>query len=288
MQNVTQANPFQIKTLADKMMTVRTKITRQRRTVSDKRAASHVASVTGTQSDDWVVSKRLFKASNRYKEMQTAINAVTAYIKDHTSPWTDDGFRGLPNANYMTFTQGLNPLIVDAELAVSEFTGNWSNEVAADIARLGSSADAADYPVDPPSIDIVVTFRPVASTGDFRVEVSDHDRKRLEDELRRTEDGVRDDIVQRMTSKLGQISTRLGEYTGEKGQRWHQDMVDHALDMCATLESLNINDDADIQALLSSARQALAPFVGNGALKVSQLARDKAKANVDSILDKFS
>lgn len=279
---------YQPKTLADKMTLVRMRTVNQRRAVQDKGARDYLASQLNTDAGAYNVSKKLFTKSERYARVKTALYELSKYVKQHTSPWLDDGFRALPNQKYLEFTQGVAPLKLNLEQAAADFANHYASEVQADIAHLKGRGNYADYDVTAPDIGAEITFVPVPDAGDFRVEVTEADRQRLNDALAEAERSMRADLLNRMMTPLRHMSERLVEYKGDKGQRWHQSSVEELYASLSTLESLNVNDDAEVSASIIAVRGVLKQFAGNEVLKNSQLARDNAKQQIDDILSKFS
>lgn len=279
---------FKTTTIADTSTLVRLRTKKTRRSVQDKDARQTLAVATGTDEKDWNVSKKLFAKSARFAAVNTAIYLVDKFVKKHTSPWLDDGFRALPNAEYMNFTQSVRPLIQDVEAKVLDFQQHYHAEVQADLSRPGCTAKFDDYPPTAPDIRVELTFMPIPTTEDFRIPASDTDQQRYAAELERAMEIGRNDIFRRTLEPLSRLAERLSEFTGEKGKRWHQSVVDEIFDEVSAMEALNTGNDERVTELLSSAQLALAPFAGNSALKDSQHSRNVARASIDEILSKFS
>ena len=283
-----EITPFKPKSLADKMTLTRLRTVNQRRAVQDKSARSWLAVNLDTDEDAYNVSKKLFTKSARYAAVKTAINAATAYWREHTSPWLDKGFRGLPNVKYLEFTNGFAPLIANVQAAADEFRANWDAEVRADLMHLRSRGNPDDYPSVAPEIAIELTFMPCPDKGDFRVEQSPEDMARFDQAIAKAEQIQRADLLKRMLTDLQVLSTRLAEYKGEDRQRWHQSTVDAMYHSLKTIEGLNIHDDENVTSTVNAMRSVLRSYVGTDVLKHSQAARDTAKVQVDDILSKFS
>lgn len=275
-----------VKPLQERMMLVRKRTKRQRRSIPDKNARAALAASTGTDERTWNVSKKMFTKSKLFKAMNTAINAAEAFIEQHTTAHLDDGFRMLPSVEFMTFTQGLKPFIENVETTAAAFCANFENEVVNDM-RWNAQFSRDDYPYSPPQISVSVDFRPIASGDAFYQDVDAATRREYEDMLDAAEQAGKDDVVKRLLEPLQQTVERLDVYKGDKKQRWHQDVVDNAYDMLDTLEGLVTDGDATIMQLIADTRATLAPFYDNDKLKTSQLARDTAKLGMEHILSKF-
>ena len=283
--------------LAKKMVLVRLKTTKRvRRTARDKNAEELLATTYGTDTRDWNVSKKLFQGSERYQRANRSRYELEKFVKAKTSAWFDDGLRALPNAKYMTFTATVNPLKQEAVAAYDDFRQNYWAEVDADIQRRNAKARAAgkaetasrdDYPDQPPDTEIRVIFQPVPTRGDFRTEMTEEDTAEFDAMLADAENTIKTDIIKRALAPVSQLAERLTQYTGDKGQRWHAEVVNAALDSCRDLESLNVDGDGEIADLLARTREALR-VTAQPSIKDSQSTRDEARAKFDDILSKFA
>ena len=275
------------RSLADKAMLVRFKVKRQAHSVRDDAATAYVESQFGVSSAGQF-NKKLFKGSARYAALNTALNEAAAYHRDNTLPWLDGGFRVLPNDKYMEYTQTMQSLTQTVERLAEDFSSNWYNEVAADLQRLGSMANPDDYDCRQ-DIGIEVRLMPLPADSDFRVHVSEADKRAFNDALAEVDVMAKRDLISRVTAPLTRINDKLKTYTGEKGQRFHEDTVAALGDILEMVESLNINDDPDIMRLCSDVRVHLRHFIDDPKqLKQSQNTRDYASQKIDDILAGFA
>ena len=273
--------------LADKAMLVRFKIKRQAHSVRDDAATAYVEQQFGVSSAGQF-NKKLFKSSERYAALNTALNTAAAYHRDNTLPWLDGGFRVLPNHKYMEYTQTMQTHTAEVERLAEDFASNWYNEVSADMARLGSMANPDDYAIRQ-DIGLEVRLMPLPADSDFRVSVTDADKQAFNDALAEVDVLAKRDLVSRVTAPLTRINEKLKSYTGEKGQRFHEDTVAALGDILEMVESLNINDDPAITQLCSDVRLELGHYIDDPRqLKQSQHTRDYASEKIDQILAGFA
>ncbi|MBT7538623.1 MAG: hypothetical protein HN683_04745 [Gammaproteobacteria bacterium] len=275
-----------VKPLHERVMLVKKSTKRQRQSMPDKQAREQLARDTGTDAATWNVSKKMFTRSKLFKAANTALNTFDKYVTDHTSASLDDGFRTLPSVDYIPFTQAVKPLIQDVDDAAANFSAAYESEVINDM-RWNTQFSRADYPAFPPEISASLSFRPIASSDVFYDTVDDVARAAYEDHLDQVEEAGKQEVIRRVLKPLEQTVARLETYTGDKGQRWHQDVVENAYEMLDTLESLVTDGDSTIMQLLADVRTTLQPYCDNDKLRDSQLARDNAKQDMESILSKF-
>lgn len=274
------------KPLADKAMLVRFKVRRQAHSVRDDAATSYVESQFGVTSAGQF-NKKLFKGSARYAALNTALNEVATYHRENTLPWLDGGFRVLPNERYMEYTQKMQQLTREVEVAAAAFSDNWYNEVQADINRLGNMANAADYDCRQ-DVGVEVRLMPLPHDSDFRVQVSDADRAAFNAALSEVNDLAAHELKARLLDPLQRLTDKLKVYKGEKGQRFHTDMVTSIGDQLEMVRSLNINDDTDVEALCRDVERELNHYIGDPTLlKDSQYSRTYVSTKLDSILAGF-
>lgn len=272
------------KTLADKAMLVRFKVKRARQTARDDVATSYVESQSGL-SDIGQFNKKLFKNSDRFAKMNTAINEVIKYHKEHTVPWLDGGVRMLPAPLYLEYTAGIRGLMAQAEALIQDFQDNWDYEVSRDVARLNTLANMDDYDFRP-DIGFEMRFQPVPQDSDFRVAISDADKQSMQDALDEAGKAITHDLLSRMLEPVQALVKKLDEYQGDKGQRWHDTLVTTVQDLTSTLRRLNINDDQRVTKLLDDVGEAMKDYTSDS-LKHSHQARVDAKRKLDNILAAF-
>ena len=96
-------------------------------------------------------------------------------------------------------------------------------------------------------------------------------RKRLGEHLKRMPDRLTTDYV-------------AGE---AKPRRFHDSLVDGALELCDLTKALNLTGDQDLEGARSTLEQLLCGVTPTE-LRKNEAVRQDVKKNVDAILDKFS
>ncbi len=278
------------KTLADKAMLVRVKAVRVPGSARDEAATSLVEGHYGV-SQVGSFGKKLFKTSLRYKAVTQALNNVLTYWRERTAPWMDDGFRLLPSDQYMQFVSEIRTRIVDLEIAVKDFETNYDNEVQADMARLGGLANPDDYPADISGrFGVDLRFQSVPDNRDWRVSVLPEDQAKLDADISVVKRQVSTYLMGRIAKPLGALVAKLAEYKGEKGQRWHGDLVTNLSEVLDLVPALNLDESAEVDETVSALKRAIEPFRDEPeALKHSETKRDElnAKLKAAAAMDLF-
>ena len=273
-------------TLAEKAVMVRLKLRQFRPYAADSIATRAAEEGTGVRGAGRY-NKRLLKGCKAFDETTRAFHELYTFHMKHTVPWLDEGARILPVEMYDKYVREFRQRKEVAEAAVERLAQDWPAIVKADVARLKGLGRWEDYPTDVrEKYGIEVRFQPVPHVGDWRVEISEQDKATLQASLQEADATIRKHLLETVMSPIRAIVNRLYEYRGEKGQRWHASLVEAVHDMLDRVPALNVNNDPEINALVDDIRRAMAG-INNTALKNSQLARDKARESLGSILSKM-
>jgi hypothetical protein len=103
-------------------------------------------------------------------------------------------------------------------------------------------------------------------------------------------DAAMQDVRQRLGDHMKRMSDRLTtDYVaGEaKARRFHDSLVDGALELCDLTKALNVVNDTDLEAARKALEQTLCGVDPKDLRKDEALRQDTKKA-VDAILNKFS
>ena len=256
-----------------------------------------VAHKNATAKDAARVNKHLLAGRTELDVITQAVGRARAYVYDHTLPWSDSGLRLLPTKNFMAFTERMNEFNEEIEALVKSFVTIYPTLITAQAMALGDMFRRDDYPT---ANEIMtkfafrVNYMPVPVAGDFRVDVGNEAQAELKQKLdelaeERINNAMRD-IRERLSTHLKRMSDRLTtDYVqGEaKQRRFHDSLVDGALELCDLTKALNVVGDT---ALQDARKELEGLLVGVTAqeLRKNEAVRQDTKKAVDAILDKFS
>ena len=243
------------------------------------------------------VNKHLLAGRTELDVVQQMVNRARNYVYDHTLPWSDSGLRLLPTANFVAFTERMNQFEEEFAMLVSDFVNIYPTLITAQAMALGDMFKRDDYPT---ANEIMtkfafrVGFLPVPTAGDFRVDIGNEAQAELKAKLEamaeeRVEAAMRD-IRTRLKEHLKRMSDRLTtDYVqGEaKQRRFHDSLVDGALELCDLTKALNVVGDASLEAARKELEQALLGVTPQE-LRKNEYVRQDTKKAVDAILNKFS
>jgi len=264
----------------------------------DKSTTSEVvANKNAAAKDAARVNKHLLAGRSELDVIQQAVSRARTFVYDNTLPWSDSGLRLLPTINFMKFTEKMNDFEEEIAALVKSFVAIYPTLITAQAMALGDMFKRDDYPTANEimtKFSFRVNYMPVPTSGDIRVDIGNEAQRELQkklDELtnERIEAAMRD-VRGRLGEHLKRMSDRLTtDYVqGEaKSRRFHDSLVDGALELCDMTKALNVVNDPDLE----QARQTLEKIlvgVSPEDLRKNEAVRQGTKKEVDAILSKFN
>jgi hypothetical protein len=256
-----------------------------------------VASKNAGAKDAARVNKHLLAGRTELDVIQQAVSRARQFVYDNTAPWSDSGLRLLPTVNFMKFTERMNDFEEEMEALVKSFVAIYPTLITAQALALGDMFKRDDYPTANEimtKFSFRVNYMPVPSSGDFRVDVGNQAqaelKARLESLTQERIDSAMADVRERLSTHLKRMSDRLTtDYVGgeAKQRRFHDTLVDGALELCDLTKSLNVTNDMALEEARKQLEQLLVG-VSPADLRKNEAIRQDVKKNVDAILDKFN
>jgi hypothetical protein len=256
-----------------------------------------VASKNAGAKDAARVNKHLLAGRTELDIIQQAVGRARQFVYDNTAPWSDSGLRLLPTINFMKFTERMNDFEEEMETLVKAFVVIYPTLITAQALALGDMFKRDDYPSANEMMtkfSFRVNYMPVPSSGDFRVDVGNQAqaelKQRLESLTQERIDSAMADVRERLSTHLKRMSDRLTtDYVGgeAKQRRFHDTLVDGALELCDLTKALNVTNDTTLETARSQLEQLLVG-VTPADLRKNEAIRQDVKKNVDAILDKFN
>jgi len=264
----------------------------------DKTTTSEVvASKNAGAKDAARVNKHLLAGRTELDIIQQAVGRARQFVYDNTAPWSDSGLRLLPTINFMKFTERMNDFEEEMETLVKAFVVIYPTLITAQALALGDMFKRDDYPSANEMMtkfSFRVNYMPVPSSGDFRVDVGNQAqaelKARLESLTQERIDSAMADVRERLSTHLKRMSDRLTtDYIGgeAKQRRFHDTLVDGALELCDLTKALNVTNDVALETARSQLEQLLVGVTPTD-LRKNEAIRQDVKINVDAILDKFN
>jgi hypothetical protein len=243
------------------------------------------------------VNVHLLAGRTELEVIQQAVGRARQYVYDKTSPWSDSGLRLLPNISFMAFTEKLDDFEHEFTALVKSFVTIYPTLITAQAMALGDMFKRDAYPTANEimtKFSFRVNYMPVPTSGDFRVDIGNAAQAELKAKLDKLTqeriDNAMSDVRERLSAHLKRMSDRLTtDYVqGEaKPRRFHDTLVEGALELCDLTKALNIVNDPALETARRDLEQVLVGVTPTE-LRKNEAVRQDVKKNVDAILSKFS
>jgi hypothetical protein len=243
------------------------------------------------------VNKNLLAGRTELDVVQQAVSKARQFVYDNTLPWSDSGLRLLPTINFIKFTERMNDFEEEIATLVKDFVAIYPTLITAQAMALGDMFKRDDYPT---ANDVVskfsfrVNYMPVPDSGDLRVDVGnaaqEELRKKLDALTQERVESAMADVRARLVEHMKRMSDRLTtDYVaGEpKSRRFHDSLVDGALELCDLTKALNVVGDTALEGARKELEQLLVGVTPND-LRKNEAVREDTKKAVDALLNKFS
>lgn len=264
----------------------------------DKGATDEIVTAKNAGAKDAArVNKHLLAGRNELEVIQQMVGRARQFVYDNTLPWSDSGLRLLPTINFEKFAAKMNAFEDEFERLVGDFVNIYPSLITAQAMALGDMFKREDFPTQNEIMTkfaFRVNYMPVPTAGDFRVDVGNAAMDDIKAKLQRLADErveqAMADVRARLGDHLKRMSDRLTtDYVGgeAKTRRFHDSLVDGALELCDMAKTLNIVGDTNLETARSALEQLLCG-VSPQDLRKNEAVRQDVKKNVDAILDKFS
>jgi hypothetical protein len=282
--------------LSDKVVLVKLTI---RRAALTKRDAVLTANLQAQEKDN-----SLTVLTKLFKDKDSAINQIMAkygevyqYHKKHTLPYMDAGPRILPNDMYMEYTQEMKHRIAQVDNLLDTYMPMYDQLVLDDVMYRNSGhaagrANVSEYPNAEDfrlSMSAELRFQPMPDASHFLFDLSDEDVasfKRAEEEAAQAANA---DTIQRMLKPIQALVTKLGEYQGLKGERFHNSLVENVIDGCTLARKLAINPTPELLADITELEDAVQGYLKDvEMIKGSANKRVEAKKKLQDVASKMA
>lgn len=220
----------------------------------------------------------------------TARGNAKTYFYSRTLPWSDNGFRILPTAEFFEFTAQITRMKDEFNCAVSRFLASYSEEREQARALLGSLYKDSDYPdVDRLSnqFSFDVKFLPIPSASDFRVNLPDSALREMRQSTEASIASATMDAQRDLWRRLADPLKSLFAAMSDPEARFTSTKLSNVVDVAALVPNLNLSDDEELNALATAASELVSRFTCDG-VKESKSDRAKLADGAKEILAKFS
>jgi hypothetical protein len=252
----------------------------------DKRVSEQVDASNNTKAKAGNYHKKLLAGTAALDTLHSVVSGIRTWHYDNTLPWSDNGSRLLPMANFFDYKAMLSQYQTQFNASANTFYGEYDTLVTAAAFTLGNLFNANDYP----TVDEIkrknyfrITFSPVPDSGDFRVDIPEEYRRELEEVSKQREDAAMRDVWGRLHDCLKHMSDKLA---GEEKQLFRDTLVTNAVDLCGMLTKLNVTNDPKLEEARRQLEMTLVGLTADDLRKYADT-RKGTKLRVDEILSMF-
>lgn len=285
-----------VATLSSKVTLVKLTIRRPRMVIPDQQVTAAVQQ----QYNDitMTVSSKIFRQKGSpVHNIMTALNEAYAYHKERTIPYVDAGPRMCPNQFFMEYAAGLRDKIARVDSLKSVWMPHYDQLVRDDImyrngGQCSGRATVEDYPTaEQFASSTSLQFRPspMPDRRHFVFDLSDEDMKAFEEAEQELEQLAVTETVGRMLKPLHALVARLDEYKGNKGERWHDSIIENVVDGVAQARRIAVNATPELMAEMDSLEVMAKRYLNaTEIIKASPDARAAARAALEASASKLS
>lgn len=255
----------------------------------DRKVSEEINNTHQAADDAGRYNKALLSSS-----VLSAITSVVAKAREYhyknTLPWKDNGSRILPSTSYFEYTAAMRKYRDSFEAAVHDLVRNYDKHLDNARARLKSMYDPNEYPpalalYDKFSFDTF--FSPVPSSADFRVDLSDTEVARIQQDLEAKLQEVQNRAMKDVWGRIEVLVKHMFEKLDQKQPRLYSSMLDNIYELVGLLPSLNINDDPALTQVRKDLEQHLLKYDIEG-LRTDKHYRREARDAAKQILDNMT
>jgi hypothetical protein len=265
----------------------------------DRGVSEEIVAAKSAQSKDSArVNKNLMAGRCELDNIHKFVAATRVYVYGATLPWSDNGQRLLPAAQFAAFDDAMKKREEQFVSMVSEFITLYPSLITGQALVLAGMFDRNDYP-SPSAIaskfSWTLDYSPVPATGHFIIDVGNAAQAELQRKLaersdKRVEQAIESlfgsvkDHLERMAK---QLTVEVGPDGKERKGKLYDSLLDSGIEICDRIKALNIINDPKLESMRHD-MLGLLNTVDMDDLRKAEGARQEVKAKVNDLLDKFS
>ncbi len=232
---------------------------------------------------------KILIAKEHLANIQKIISAARSFHYENTLPWTDNGGRLLPAANYFNYINSIRNFKDDFEREVNNFLVVYPSLKDEARQRLNGMFNEEDYP-DPATLEAKFAFKnnilPMPAADDFRVELMESEvesiRSSIKEQIEASTEAANHELWQRIFKVVSHMAERLSD----PDNKFKNSLVRNITELCDLLPKLNITDDPKLN---DAVKEIKAKLTANDSqtLRDNDTVRSKTAAEAQKILNKM-
>lgn len=216
--------------------------------------------------------KKLLPGAKELEAVALIASQTRKFYYEQTLPWMSDGTRIISAKNYLKFVAEMRKLKSQFENAVKDFAAAYPDLKKQAAAKLGDLYSADEYPEDiEEKFNLEVSYFPLPDAKDFRVEISEAEKREFQRKMREVESQAMRDAW----ARLHNVVKNAAEKLSDPKAIFRDSLIENIEEMTALLPMLNVSEDANLDAATREVRE-LVSKLSPATLRENAQERDKA------------
>ena len=229
----------------------------------DHKASAEVEVAHHAEKGVASVSKNLLGDCDELKAVQKVAANTRNIHYDMTQPWSDNGSRLLPTAQYFKYHEVMTDLQNEFGRLVDEFLNVYEWKIIHAQAKLGAMWNGDEYPTRAALEDkfgFRISYIPLPDSGDFRLDIGNEAlaqiKTQYEQHYTSAVNAAMKDIWQKLYDNLTTLVRQLDVNEEGKGNKLYDTVFDRALELTDMLGTCNVTGDNQMEAMRQRLEQA--------------------------------
>lgn len=256
----------------------------------DRKITAEVNTQHAASSDAGRYNKHLLPGDAR--SLDTVRKIAQAARDDHytmTLPWSADGARILPAAQFMDYSAKMRQHRAGFDAALAEFLADYPTLKANARVLLNGMYREEDYPdltAIAQKFGFVLTFSPVPDAGDFRVDIADDAAAAIRQQIEATAQEAEARAMRDLWGRLHDATAAIVDRLSQPDTIFQNSLIGNMRDLLDILPRLNVAQDPDLAAMAAEAERKLAAYHPQD-LREDKATRAMVAADAAEIMDKM-
>lgn len=277
--------------LANKALVVSLNISQWTGRKFDKTATETVVTEHKTEREAGNYTKKLLPGAKELAEISRLASSIRLFFYENTLPWASDGARIIKSTAYMDFTKAFRKRKAEFDHAVTEFIREYPALRDQARSKLGELFRETEYPTAARlenAFSCDVSFMPVPSVDDFRVEILDSEKDEFLKRMAEVETNAMRECWTRLHDVVSRAASTLASQRSDgKPAIFRDSLIENIQELCGLLPKLNVTDDPALEAMRVEVERIAAGISPDDCRK-SVDARTEAARKLDDITSKMS
>lgn len=280
-----QKNKSQSSALSQRALLVHLNISQWAGRKSDKNATATVVKAYKTTTEAGSYTKKLLPGATELEAVGTIATQIRKFFYDQTLPWMADGTRIISAKNHLKFAAEIRKMTGEFESAVKDFEKAYPRLQLEAQKKLGNLYSADEYPGHAEittKFKAEVSYLPMPDVKDFRVDVSDAEKRAFAEKMKETETAAMRSVSERIYIVVKNAAEKLKDSEAI----FRDSLLENIRELCGLLPALNISDDPNLEA----ARVDLEKILGGhsaDSLRNDKKVRASAAKKLQDVQDKM-